>query len=84
MGPKIMSRTKYVAPCTPFRLFRTFKSALVGADFRNVTFILGSYVGKYTGHICCIVNLPDEVYVSHTKRVGDNNTSPSYTLISYP
>ena len=26
---------------------------------------------KYTGASCCIVNLPDEVCVSHTKRVGE-------------
>ena len=59
--------------CTPFRLFPTCKSALVGAVLRNVKFILVSYVGIYTGHlICCIVKLPDEVCVSHTKRVGEN------------
>ena len=28
------------------------------------------YVGIYTGHLCCIVKLTDEVCVSHTKRVG--------------
>ena len=69
-----MSRTKYVAPCTPFRLFLTCKSALIGAVLRNVKFILVFYVGIYTGHLCCIVKLPDEVCVSHTKRVGENNS----------
>ena len=72
VGPKIMSRTKYVTPCTPSRLFPTCKSALVVAVLRNVKFILVSYVGIYTGHLCCIVKLPDEVVVSHTKRVGKN------------
>ena len=42
-----MSRTKFVAPCTPFGLFPTCKSALVGAGLRNVKFILVSYVGIY-------------------------------------
>ena len=74
VGPKIMSSTKYVTPCTPFRLFPTCKSASVGAVLRNVKFILVFYVGTYTGHSCCIVKLPDEVCVSHTKRVGENKS----------
>ena len=69
-----MSRTKYVTPCPPFRLFPTCKSASVGAVLRNVKFILAFYVGIYTGHLCCIVKLPDEVCVSHTKRVGENKS----------
>ena len=28
-------------------------------------------LGIYTGALCCIVKLPDEVCVSHTKRVGE-------------
>ena len=36
VGPTIMSRTKYVTPCTPRRLFPTCKSALIGAVLRNV------------------------------------------------
>ena len=28
-------------------------------------------LGIYTGTSCCIVKLPDEVCVSHTKRVGE-------------
>ena len=28
-------------------------------------------LGIYTGTLCCIVKLPDEVCVSHTKRVGE-------------
>ena len=86
VGPKIMSRKKYVAPCTPFRLFPTCKSALVGAVLRDVKFILVSYVGIYTGHFGCIVKLPDEVCVSHTKRVGENkpfyNSKSSQTCCS--
>ena len=30
-----------------------------------------SQLGIYTGASCCIVKLPDEVCVSHTKRVGE-------------
>ena len=67
-----MSPTKYVAPYTPFRLFPTRKSVLVGAVLRNVKFILVSYVGIHRSHLCCIVKLPDEV--SHTKRVGENES----------
>ena len=70
VGPKVMSRTKYVTPCTPFRLFPTCKSAFVVAVLRNVKFILVSYVGIFTGHLCCIVKLPDEVCVTHTKRIA--------------
>ena len=69
-----MSSAKYVTPCKPFRLFPTCKSASVGAVLRNVKFILVFYVGIYTGHLCCIVKLPDEVCVSHTKRVGENKS----------
>ena len=69
-----MSSTKHVTPCTPFRLFPTRKSASVGAVLRNVKLILVFYVGMYTGHLCCIVKLPDEVCVSHTKRVGENKS----------
>ena len=75
VGPKIMSSTKYVTPCTPFHLFPTCKSASVGVVLHNVKFILAFYVGIYTGHLCCIVKLlPDEVCVSHTKRVGENKS----------
>ena len=78
-----MSRTKFVTPCTPFRLFPTCKSALVGAVLCNVKFILVSYVGIYTGHF---VKLADEVCVSHTKRVGENksfyNSKSSQTCCS--
>ena len=63
MGHKIMSRTKYVVPCAPFRLFPACKSTLVGAVLRNVKFILVYHVGTYTGHLCCIVKLPDEVRI---------------------
>ena len=28
----------------------------------------------YTGTLRCIVKLPDEVWVRHTKQVGDNET----------
>ena len=69
-----MSRTKYVAPCTPSHLFPTCKSASVGAVLRNVKFILVFYVDIITGHLCCIVKLPDEVCVSHTKRVRENKS----------
>ena len=71
MDPKIMSPTKYVTPCTPFSLFPTCKSTSVGSVLRNVKLILVFYVGIYTGNLCCIVKLPDEVCVSHTKRVGE-------------
>ena len=40
-----MLGTKYITPCTPFRLFPTCKSALVGAVLRNVKNFLVSYVG---------------------------------------
>ena len=30
------------------------------------------YLGIYTGILDCVVKLPEEVCVSHTKRVGDN------------
>ena len=72
MGTKYV--TKYVTPCTPFHLFPTCKSASVGAVLCNVKFILVFYVGIYTGHLCCIVKLPDEVCVSHTKRVVGNKS----------
>ena len=61
VGPKIMSSTKYVTPS-------------VGMVLRNVKFILVFYVGIYTGHLCCIIKLSDEVCVSHTKRVGENKS----------
>ena len=32
------------------------------------------YVDIYTGHLSCIVKLPDEVCVGHTKRVGENKS----------
>ena len=32
------------------------------------------FLGINTGMLCCIVKLPDEVCVSHTKRVGENET----------
>ena len=31
-------------------------------------------LGIKTAMLCCIVKLPDEVCVSHTKRVGENKT----------
>ena len=34
-------------------------------------FKLQHELGIYTGTSCCIVKLPDEVCVSHTKRVGE-------------
>ena len=46
----------------------------VGAVLRNEKFILVFYVGIYTGHLCCIVKLPDEVCICHTKRVGQNKS----------
>ena len=52
-----MSHTKYVTPCTPFRLFPTCKSALVGAVLRDVKSSL-PYVGICTGPLCCIVKHP--------------------------
>ena len=36
----------------------------------NVLFYIP--LGINTGMLCCIVKLPDEVCVSHTKRVGEN------------
>ena len=39
---------------------------------RNVIFYIP--LGINTGMLCCIVKLPDEVCVSHTKRVGENKT----------
>ena len=36
----------------------------------KIQFILG----MYTGTLRCIVKLPDEVWVRHTKQVGDNET----------
>ena len=39
----------------------------IGAVLHNVKFILVSYVGIYTGHLRCILKLPDEVCVSHMK-----------------
>ena len=55
-----MLRTKYVTPCTHFRLFPTCKSAPVGAILRNVKKkkILLPYVGIYTGPLRCIVKHP--------------------------
>ena len=38
----------------------------------NVKFSL--FLGIYPGTLSCIVKLPDEVGVSHTKCVGDNKT----------
>ena len=67
LGPTVLAKT-------PFRLFPTCKSASVGAVLRNVKFILVFYVRTYTGHLCCIVKLPDEVCVSHTKRIGENKS----------
>ena len=69
-----MSSTKYVTPCTPFHLFPTRKSVSVGAVLRNVKINLFFYVGIYTGHLCCIAKLPDEVCVSHTKCVEENKS----------
>ena len=39
---------------------------------QNVKFSIP--LGINTGMLCCIVKLPDEMYVSHTKRVGENKT----------
>ena len=79
LGPTVLAKNYVthiisVTPCTSFRLFPTCKSASVDAVFRNVKFILVFYVGIYTGHLCCIVKLPDEVCVGHTKRVGENKS----------
>ena len=41
----------------------------VGVFLRNVN--SKHELGIYTGASCCIVKLPDEVCVSHTKRVGE-------------
>ena len=38
----------------------------------NVKF--STFLGIYPGTLSCIVKLPDEVGVSHTKCVGDNKT----------
>ena len=38
----------------------------------NVKF--SSFLGTYTGILSCIVKLPDEMCVSHTKRIGDKKT----------
>ena len=64
VGPKIMSSTKYVTPCTPFHLFPTCKSASVGAVLRNVKFIclLCRYIYRSLTLYC-------KTPVSHTKRV---------------
>jgi len=32
------------------------------------------FLGTYTGILSCIVKLPDEMCVSHTKRIGDKKT----------
>ena len=66
MWARKLCHAQNVAPCTPFCLFPTCKSALMGAVLRNVKFTLCK--------ICCIVKLPDEVYVSHTKRLGENKS----------
>ena len=39
---------------------------------RNVIFYIP--LGMNTGMLCCILKLPDEVCVSHTKCVGENKT----------
>ena len=52
-----------------YRLFPIRKS--VGL-LRNVNFNIP--LGINTGMLCYIVKLPDEVCVSHTKRVGENKT----------
>ena len=38
----------------------------------NVKF--SSFLGLYTGTLSCIVKLPDDVFASHAKDVGDNKT----------
>ena len=42
------------------------------ANFLEV--LLTCRVYQYTDIFSCIVKLPDEMCVSHTKRVGDNKT----------
>ena len=47
--------------------------ALVANPANFVEFFL-TQVYHYTDILSCIVKLPDEMCVSHTKRVGDNKT----------
>ena len=35
---------------------------------------LSSFLGIYISTLSCIVTLPDEMCVSHTKRIGDKKT----------
>ena len=46
----------------------------------NVNSIM-SQLGIYTGASCCIVKLPDEVCVGHTKRVGEINKNKTQTAV---
>ena len=46
----------------------------------NVKFSL--FLGIYTGPLSCIVKLPDELYASQTKRVGDVLRSAAHLV--YP
>ena len=39
-------------------------------------------LGIYTGTLCCIFKLPDEVCVSHTKRVGEIKKLYDYSSLS--
>ena len=77
VAPKIVSRAKFVTistACFLYALPRGFVIPIrksVGL-LRNVKFNIPS--GINTGMLCCIVKLPDEVCVSHTKRVGENKT----------
>ena len=61
-----------------YRLFpRRITAGFVFPICNSVGVFLRKYVnskhelGIYTGTSCCIVKLPDEVCVSHTKRVGE-------------
>jgi len=77
VGPKIISRTKYVTPC---RNLQPVSSTHYRGVCHSYLYIrrcvltkckLLYELGIYTGASCCVVKLPDEVYVSHTKRVGE-------------
>ena len=61
-----------------YRLFpRRITAGFVFPICNSVGVFLRKYVnskpelGIYTGTSCCIVKLPDEECVSHTKRVGE-------------
>ena len=69
-----MSHLDYLYRLFPVRITAGFVIPMrksVGL-LRNVKFNIPS--GINTGMLCCIVKLPDEVCVSHTKRGGENKT----------